>query len=92
MEHAAQHIKFLQDRSRSDDHALQGTIGGHDRHPGLVHQTLVNPPQQRSPAGENDPALHDVGCELGRGFVQGVLDRIDDGLDRLLHGLSNVLA
>ena len=42
-------------------------------------QPDVEAVQQRAAAGEDDALLHDVGGQLGRGLVEGDLDRVDDG-------------
>ena len=56
-----------------------GLFAKHDRHPGLVLQARVEPVQERATAGDHDARLHDVGRELGRGFVKRDLDGVDDG-------------
>src|SRR5579875_1496089 len=54
------------------------------RHLRLVTQPLLDPLQQGPAAGEHDPAVHDVGGELGRGAIERLLHRVDDLRDRLL--------
>ena len=47
--------------------------------------------EQRAAAGEDDALLHDVGGQLGRRLVERDLDGVDDGRDRLLDGLADLL-
>src|SRR4051812_4176890 len=62
-----------------------------DRQPDLVPQPLADPAQERAAAGEDDPTLAEIGRELGRRSLEGVLDRADDPRDRLLHGAAHVV-
>src|SRR3954452_15157695 len=54
------------------------------RHLGLVAQPVVESLQQGAATGKHDPAVHDVRRELGRSAIEGLLDGVDDRLNRLL--------
>ena len=62
-----------------------------DRHERLVAEPLVEPRQERPAAGEDDAAIHDVRRELGRGLVEGRLDRVDDLVDRVVERRADLL-
>src|SRR5436190_420459 len=49
-------------------------------------------PACRAAAGEHDPALRDVGGELGRRLLERLLDRLDDRLERLLEHHADLMA
>ena len=39
-------VELFQDRPRTQDHTLQRTLGGDNRHPGLVYEALVETAQE----------------------------------------------
>src|SRR3954447_25317526 len=70
----------------------QRRLGQMRRHLGLLAKAIVQPLQQGTTPGEHDAAIHDVGCELGRGSVQRFLHGLEDLRDRLLERLADLLA
>src|SRR2546429_9717915 len=61
-----------------------------DLEPRFGTDPLVDPAEQRSAAGEDDPPIADVGGELGRGAFERVLDGGDDPLDRSVKGVAEL--
>src|SRR5580692_6673048 len=78
-QHPLQRIEFFKALTAAYGHTVERVAGHHDRHARLVLQARFEPVQERSPAGQHDPLLHDVGRQLGRRPVQRDLDRVDDG-------------
>ena len=62
-----------------------------DRHLGRLGHATVEAGEQRAAAGEHDALVHDVGHQLGRRLLDGVLDRVDDLDDRRLDGLADLV-
>src|SRR3990172_7822111 len=85
------HVELLQAPPGADRDAGQGRLGQMDGHVRLVTKPLVETVEQRSPAGEHDPAVHDVGRELGWGLVERLLDRVEDLGDRLFERVPHLL-
>src|SRR3990172_12229218 len=65
-----QALELLQAASRAEDDGLERRLGYVHGHPRLVPEPLVQTSVQRSPTGEHDPLVHDVGRPLGRGPVE----------------------
>ncbi len=76
---------------RTDGNTVQRVLCGDDRHARLVLQTRVEAVEQRTTAGKHDALLHDVGGEFGRGLVESRLDGIDDGRNRFLDRLADLV-
>src|SRR3954452_2624557 len=85
-------LELLERPSRANGDARQRRLGQVRGHLGLVPQPLVESLQQRAPAREHDATVHDVRGKLGRGAVEGLLDRVDDLRDGLLQGVADLLA
>lgn len=83
-------LELFETRSRSQNNRLEWLVGRHDRHPGLVGESLIQTTQQGPSAGQHYAPIHDVGRKLGRGLVQGILDGVDDLLHRLLDRLPDL--
>src|SRR5206468_8469690 len=81
---ALEDLELFEALPRAEHHRLQRRVGDPDRHPGLVTEPLVQPAEERAAAGEHDAAIHDVRGELGWGPIERGLDRVDDGVHRLL--------
>src|SRR2546427_5769118 len=90
-QHPLQDFELLQALPRTDGHARQRVLGNMNRHSGLMLQTLVHSLEERPTTGQDDPALHDIGRQLGRTPVEGVPHSVDDRVDRLLQGLADLL-
>src|SRR5271166_4380313 len=86
---AVDRLELLQRPARADRHAGEGGLREVRGHLGLLAQPLVEALEQRAPAGEHDPAVHDVRGELGRGAVQRLLDRFDDLVERFFERLAD---
>ncbi len=84
-------LELLEAPARADGDAGQRRLGEVHRHVRLVAQPLVEPVQERAAAGEDDPAVHDVRGQLGRGLVERLLDRVDDLVDRILERVPDLL-
>src|ERR1700751_6174008 len=63
-----------------------------NRHLGLVAQSVVESLQKGATTSKHDPAIHDVRRQLRRRAIEGLLDRVDDRLDRLLDSHPDLLA
>src|SRR5215212_2070214 len=63
-QHPLQDLELLQALAGAEDHRLERRLGDVDRHPGLVTEPLVEATKERSPTGQNDALVHDVGGEL----------------------------
>src|SRR5207248_1791587 len=85
-------LELLQRATRSDGHTRQRRLGQMRRHLRLFAQALVEALQQRAAAGQHDAAIHDVRGELRRGAVEGLLDRVDDLVERFFERLADLLA
>src|SRR3954466_5923250 len=83
-------LELLERAAGADRDAGQGRLGEVRGHLGLVAQPLVEPLQEGAAARHHDPAVHDVGRELGRGAVERLLDGVDDRLERLLERLADL--
>src|SRR5215218_902347 len=88
---AVDRLELLERSAGADGHARERRFGAVRRHLGLVAQALVQALQQRAAAGEHDPAVHDVGGQLGRPAVERLLDRVDDLHERLLERGAHLL-
>ena len=62
-----------------------------DGHLGGFRDAPVETLEERAATGEDDALVHDVGDELRRGLLDGVLDRVDDLLDGRLDGLADLV-
>src|SRR4051794_25611209 len=89
---AVDDLELLQGAARADRDARQRGLREMRGHLGLLAQALVEPLQQGAAAGQHDATVHDVGRELRRRAVEGLLDRVDDLRERLLERLADLLA
>jgi hypothetical protein len=90
-QHLLQGVELLHALARTEHDAVKRPVGDDDRHAGLVPQSLVESAQQRTAAGQDDPAVHDVAGQLRRRAIQGGLDRIDDGVEGLVDRATDLL-
>src|SRR3954453_7610763 len=60
-------FELLQRPAGAHRDTRQRRLGQMAWHLGLLAKAIVQPLQQRTAPGEHDAAIHDVGCELGRG-------------------------
>src|ERR1700694_50688 len=74
-------LELLEDLAAAASHAGERSVGDVDGHLGRLGHTGVEAAKQRAAAREIDALVHDVGDELGRSLLDGVLDRVDDLLD-----------
>src|SRR5918994_614240 len=88
---ALQRVELLQRLAGADGNSVQGVGRYDDRHAGLVVQAGVEAVEQRTAAGQADALVHDVGGQLGRRLVERDLDGVDDGRDRLLDRLTDLV-
>src|SRR5918996_5180514 len=77
-------LELLEAPARSEHHAVQRILGYAHRHAGLMPQPLVEAAEHGAAPGQEDALVHQVGGELRRAPVQGVLDRVDHRVHRLL--------
>src|SRR3954471_24445420 len=61
---ALEDLELLEALARPEHDRLQRRVGDAHGHAGLVAQALVESTEQRPAAGQDDPAVHDVGREL----------------------------
>ncbi len=74
----AQAVEMVQRLPGADGNAGEGRLGPVDGHPRLLGDEIVEPPDQRAAAGEQNPVARDVGGQLGRRLLQRVADRLQD--------------
>src|SRR4029079_7769618 len=84
-------LELLEAPARSDGDARERRLGQLDRHLRLLAEALLDTGQERSAAGQDDAAVHDVGGELGRRLVQRGLDRVEDLTDGLVERAAHLL-
>src|SRR4029078_6428997 len=61
-----EHVEVRQHLASPEHDGGQWIFGHRERQAGFFPKTLVEVLEQRSAAGEDDPAVHDVGGQLGR--------------------------
>src|ERR1700722_11675294 len=83
-QHPLECFELFETLAGTDRHAVQRIPGHHNGHPCLVLQPRLEAVEHGAPAGQDDPLLHDVGRQFRRGAVEGDLDGIDNGGNRLL--------
>src|SRR5919109_3151494 len=88
---AVDRLELLERAPRADRDAGQRRFRAVRGHLRLVAQPLVEALEERAAAGEHDPAVHDVGGQLGRRAVERLLDRVDDLHERLLERRAHLL-
>jgi hypothetical protein len=88
---AIHRLQVLEHLTRAADDAGQRVVGDVDRHLGGLRDALVQPGEEGASAGKDDALIHDVGDELGRGFLDRVADRVDDLLDGRLDSLADLI-
>src|SRR5262245_17927785 len=81
----------LEDAAAAAGDAGQRIVGDDDRQAGFLHEQLVDVLEQRAATGQDDAALGDVRAELRRRLLERLLDRLYDALQRLLHGLEDLV-
>ena len=67
----AARFDLVENRAGAADHAEQGILGDVDGEAGLLADTAVEAPEQRSAPGEGDAVRHEVAHELGRRDLDG---------------------
>src|SRR5262245_40329044 len=88
---AVDRLEFLEAPAGAYRDTGQRALRKVDRHLRLVAEPLVEAVQEGAAAGEDDPAVHDVGGELGRRLVERRLDRLDDLADRPVERAADLL-
>src|SRR4051812_9804017 len=83
-------VELLQRPAGADGDAGERALGQVHRHLRLGADPVGQALKQRSPAGEHDAAIHDVGGELGRRLVERLLDGVDDLRERRLEGTAHL--
>ena len=73
------------------DDAGQRIVRHVHRHLRRLGHAPVEALQKSAAAGQHDALVHDVGDELGRRLLDGVLDGVDDLLDGGLDGLAHLV-
>src|SRR5580692_1279864 len=84
-QHPLQGFELFQALTAADGDTIQRVAGHDDGHAGLVLEPGLEPVQQSSPTGQDDPLLHDVGRQFRWRPVQRDLHGVDDGGHRLLN-------
>src|SRR5206468_12855651 len=79
-----QRLQLVEAAAGAFGHAGERRLDQLHRQADLVAQPLSDPAQERAAAGEDDPALAEVGCELRRRPLERVLDGADDPREGLL--------
>jgi hypothetical protein len=77
-EQLLQRLHLLQDDPCSTHYAGEWVIGDANWHVCLSGESNLNPEQERTTAGENDPLIHDVCHQLWRRLFNRVAHRIHD--------------
>src|SRR5439155_24787785 len=77
-------LQVLQDLAASAHHAGERIVGHVHGHLRRLGDARVEAAQQCATAREVDALVHDVSDELWRRLPDGLLDRVDDLLDRRL--------
>ncbi len=90
-EHPLHPVQLLEDDPGAPRDAGQRIVGDVDRHLGRLGDAPVEAQEEGAAAGEDDPLVHDVGDELGRGLLDRVLDRVHDLLDGRLDRLPDLV-
>src|SRR6185436_14596742 len=85
-------VEVLDHESGAAGDAGERVLGDPDGHVDLLADRAVDAADERAAAGHGDAALGQVGRELGGRLFQRLLDGVDDGVERLLHGLADLLA
>ena len=62
-----------------------------DINAGLALDQLIQAPQQGTAAGQGDAVVDDIGAQLRRGALQGLLDGAGDLDQALQQGLAHIL-
>src|SRR6185295_7264372 len=83
-------LRSVEDPPRPTHHAGHGVLVEVNRQTGFLLQQQIEPANQGAAARHDDAAIDDIGGELGRRDLEGAANRINDLLDRLLHGLANL--
>src|SRR3954471_16451975 len=84
-------IDVLECPPGTDHDAEQRVVGDLDRHAGFVSEPSVDAGEQCASTSDHDALFHDVGGELRWRLVEGGLDRVDDGRQRLGQCLAHLL-
>ncbi len=83
-------FQFFQTAGGAERDAGQRIVGDGDRQTRGGPQHVVEIAEQRTPAGQHDPLVDDIGGQLRRGVLERDLDRFDDGADRLGERLGDL--
>ena len=88
---AAQQVQFVQHLTGTEHNAVQRVFGDQYRYLGYLAQQHIQVAQECPAAGQEDTLVDDVGRQLGRGLLQADTHRIDDGVDRLLERVADLV-
>src|SRR5438034_980068 len=86
----AEQVEVGEHLSRPQHHRGERVLGHRDGQPRLLAQQAVQVLEQGAPPREDDPAVHDVGGELGGRALQGHPHRVHDEADGLGEGLPDL--
>src|SRR5687768_4398328 len=84
-------VEVLEHATGPTDDARERIVGDVHRHLGRLGDAPVEPAEQRATTGEDDALVHDVGHQLGRRLLDGLLDCLDDLHDRRLQRLADLV-
>src|SRR5215210_4849737 len=90
-EHLAERLEVLDALAGAEHDRVERIVDKMDRHTGLLAHPRVEALEQGTAAGQRDSAVHDVAGQFRRALVEGGLDRVDDGVDRLLDRSPDLL-
>src|SRR5437660_34764 len=88
---AVDRLELFQRPPGADGDARERRLGQVAGHLCLLAQPLIQPLEQRPPAGEHDPPIHDVRRQFRGRAIQSFLDCSDDLGQGLLERLPNLL-
>src|SRR6266852_5602640 len=85
----AQQTEIAEHAAGPEDHRGQWIVGNRHRQSSFFPNTFIQILEQGTSAGEHDPAVADIGAQLGRCALQRDADCIDDGSDALSQGFAD---
>ena len=91
VQHVVQNIHMIQHRTGTLGHAIQRVLRNMDINAGLALDQLIQAPQQGTAAGQGDAVVDDIGTQLRRGALQGLLDGTGDLDQALQQSLAHIL-
>src|SRR5919106_333337 len=89
---ALEGVEVLEDSARPANDTRERVVRDVDRHLRRLRHAAVEADQQRAAAGEHDALVHDVGHQLRRCLLDGLLDRVDNVRHRRFERLPDLVA